>query len=54
MERLGTWTGERLEIPLNLDSASTRANYGCAVIVQQGRNGPILGAGLMRLDTLSN
>ena len=54
MERLGTWTGERLEIPLNLDSASTRDNYGCAVIVQQGRNGPILGAGLMRLDTLSN
>ena len=54
MERLGTWTGARLEIPLNLDSASTRDNYGCAVIVQQGRNGPIIGAGLMHLDTLSN
>ena len=54
MERLGTWMGERLEIPLNLDSASTRGNYGCAVLVQQGRNGPIIGAGLMRLDTLRN
>ncbi len=53
MERLGTWMGERLEIPLNLDSAAARGNFGCAVLVQQGRNGPILGAGLMRLDRLT-
>lgn len=54
LERLGTWMGERLEIPLNLDSAATRNNYECAVIVQQGRNGPIIGAGQMRLDALAN
>ena len=52
LERLGTWMGQRLEIPLNLDSAAARGNYGCAVIVQQGRNGPILGAGRMILDDL--
>ena len=53
MERLGTWTGTRLEIPLNLDSAAAQGNFGCAVIVQRGRNGPILGAGRMRLDSLT-
>jgi hypothetical protein len=54
LERLGTWMGERLEIPLNLDSAALRDNYGCAVILQQGRTGPVLGAGMMRLETLAN
>jgi hypothetical protein len=53
LERLGTWMGQRLEIPLNLDDAAARGNFGCAVIVQQGRNGPIIGAGLMRLDSLT-
>ena len=53
LERLGTWMGERLEIPLNLDSAATRDNYECAVLVQQGRNGPIIGASQMRLDALA-
>lgn len=53
LERLGTWMGERLEIPLNLDSVSTRNNYECAVLVQEGRNGPIIGAGQMRLDALA-
>ncbi len=52
MERLGTWMGERLEIPLNLDSAAAHGNFACAVLVQHGRNGPIIGAGLMRLDSL--
>lgn len=54
IERLGTWTGARLEIPLNLDASATRDNYECAVILQEGRNGRVLGAGLMRLDTLAN
>ncbi len=53
IERLGTWTGEALEIPLNLGNAAARGRYGCAVIVQQGRNGPILGAAAMMLDTLA-
>jgi len=52
MERLGTWMGERLEIPLNLDGAMAQGIYGCAVLVQQGRNGPIIGAGLLRLDEM--
>ena len=45
--------GKRLEIPLNLDDAAARGNFGCVVLVQQGRNGPIIGAGLMRLDSLT-
>lgn len=51
-ERLGTWTGERLEIPLDLAAAAARGRDGCAVIVQQGRNGPILGAAGITLDNL--
>lgn len=52
LERLGTWMGERLEIPLNLDDAAASGRFGCAVIVQQGRIGPVLGAASMRLDGL--
>lgn len=52
-ERLGTWTGERLEIPLSLGNAAARGRYGCVVIVQEGRSGPIIGAAVMLLDTLS-
>jgi hypothetical protein len=33
-ERLGTWTGERVEIPLDLNGASARGRDGCAVIAQ--------------------
>ncbi len=53
LERLGTWMGKRLEIPLNLDGAAARGSFGCAVLVQQGRHGPVMGAGLMRLDSLT-
>lgn len=52
-ERLGTWTGERLEIPLNLGNAAARGRYGCVVIVQEGRSGPVIGAAVMMLDSLS-
>ena len=51
-ERLGTWTGERLEIPLDLSRAAARGRDGCAVIVQEGRSGPILGASAMPLGGL--
>ena len=51
-ERLGTWTGARLEIPLNMAEAAARGRYGCAVIVQQGRNGPVLGAASLVLENL--
>ncbi len=52
-ERLGTWTGARLEIPLDLADARARGRDGCAVIVQQGRAGPVLAAAAMNLDVLS-
>ncbi len=51
-ERLGTWTGERLEIPLDLNPPRARGRDGFAVIVQQGRYGPILAAATMNLDSL--
>ncbi len=51
-ERLGTWTGERLEIPLDLVGAAARGRDGCAVIVQEGRAGPVLAAAAMNLDSL--
>ncbi len=51
-ERLGTWTGARLEIPLDLAAARARGRDGCAVIVQRGRAGPILAAATMSLDEL--
>ncbi len=52
LERLGTWMGERLEIPLDLAGAAARGRDGCAVIVQQGRNGPVLAAAAMNLERL--
>ncbi len=52
-ERLGTWMGEALEIPLNLNNAAARGRTGCAVIVQEGRSGRIIGAATMKLETLS-
>ena len=51
-ERIGTWTGARLEIPLDLSAALARGRDGCAVIVQQGRNGPVLAVAAMNLDAL--
>ena len=51
-ERLGTWTGARLEIPLDLSGARARGRDGCAVILQRGRAGPVLAAAAMGLDTL--
>ena len=51
-ERLGTWTGERIEIPLDLVGAAARGRDGCAVIVQEGRAGPVLAAAAMNLDSL--
>lgn len=41
---LAVWTGERLEIPVDPEQMAARGRAGCAVLVQQGRTGPILGA----------
>jgi hypothetical protein len=51
-ERIGTWTGQALEIPLDLSAAAARGRDGCAVIVQEGRYGPVLGAAAMTLESL--
>ncbi len=49
---LGTWTGERMEIPLDLAGALARGRTGCAVLVQQGETGPIIGAVSMPFASL--
>lgn len=43
-ERLGTWTGEAMEIPMDLQAAGVSSHDRCAIIVQAGRNGPVLAA----------
>ena len=48
---LGTWSGEAKEFSLDLAAARAEGRGGCAVIVQQGRGGPIIGAAVMDLDS---
>ena len=50
LERIGSWHGEELVIPLDLADAAARGRAGCAVIIQQDRVGPVLGAIKMDLD----
>ena len=48
---IGTWTGAALEITLGPDQlASSDASDGCAILVQSGNFGPILGATSLWLD----
>jgi hypothetical protein len=47
--KLGTWNGDALALPLDIAMDDPDRN-GCAVIVQSGPVGPILGAALMKLD----
>ena len=49
---LGTWRGERMEIAVDLAAARARGRAGCAVLLQQGETGPILGSVAMSLDAL--
>ena len=42
--RIGSWTGEPVKIALPLKRLGAEGRDACAVIVQQGGNGPILGA----------
>ena len=53
MTTLGTWDGRAKEFPLDLARARAEGRGGCAVIVQQGRGGPILGAAMIDLDGVS-
>jgi hypothetical protein len=49
LQEIAQWTGERLEIPIDLEQAAARGRAGCAILVQQGRTGPILGAAALSL-----
>jgi len=49
LERLGSWKGQSVSFDLNLAAARSKGRSGCAVIVQGGDSGPVLGAYDMRL-----
>ena len=44
MKQVGVWRGGEMKIKLSLDIPGAKGRDGCAVIVQQGGSGPILGA----------
>ncbi|WP_282604967.1 thioredoxin family protein [Pelagibius sp. Alg239-R121] len=46
---LGTWKGQAMELSVDLAGAIADGRGGCAIIVQEGRAGKILGAALMNL-----
>jgi hypothetical protein len=46
--QIGTWNGNAVTLPL--DAAAGEGRNACAVIVQSGATGPILGAALMKFD----
>ncbi len=50
---LGRWTGEAMEFPLDFAAAQRDGRGGCAVIVQAGTTGPVLGAAILDLDETS-
>ena len=50
LKPIATWTGEPLELPLDLAAAAAEGRDGCAIIVQQGETGHVLGALQMELN----
>lgn len=50
LQSIGLWTGEELELSIDLAAAAANGRDGCAVIVQQGTTGPVLGAIKMDLN----
>lgn len=48
--RIGTWAGRPMTLPLGLTEDMEAAYDGCAVIVQAGNIGPILGAAAFDMD----
>lgn len=50
IRHIGTWTGRALTLPVSIDEARSNGRGGCAVIVQDGRAGRILGAAKMDID----
>ena len=49
IERIGWWKGEALELSLELDDLREGGRDGCAIIVQNGSHGQVLGAAQMNL-----
>ncbi|WP_299614937.1 thioredoxin family protein [Pelagibius sp.] len=49
---LGQWSGAAMEFPIDIAAARSEGRGGCAVIVQQGTSGPVLGAAILDLDSL--
>lgn len=47
---LGAWNGEFKTFAIDFAAARAEGRGGCAVIVQQGRGGPVIGAAVMDLD----
>jgi hypothetical protein len=47
--RIGTWNGEAVTLPLDVAMGGA-ARKGCAIIVQSGPVGPVLGAAVMKMD----
>ena len=50
MTRIGAWNGEAMEIPLDMAASAAEGRDGCAVIVQQGVQGRVLGAAMLGLN----
>ncbi|HMA15894.1 MAG: DUF1223 domain-containing protein [Bacteroidota bacterium] len=50
LKALGAWSGAAKSFPLDFAKAKAEGRGGCAVIVQQGRGGAILGAAVYDLD----
>ena len=44
MIRIGTWSGQPMDIPTEIDGMGAKGRDGCAVILQSLRSGRILGA----------
>jgi hypothetical protein len=45
--KIGEWNGEALVLPLDPEAAKQEGRYACAVLLQDGDYGPILGVALM-------
>lgn len=52
MKRLATWTGEEIEIELDIERAVKAGYEACAVIIQRDDMGPVVGAVAMPLPTM--
>jgi hypothetical protein len=49
VRKLGVWNGEPVELTADLPSPAGRGRDGCAILVQTGEVGPVLGATLVMM-----